>query len=169
MLIKIKIKALLRINDDKLNVHLNMSWSSTSCPCCASRRESRHRSWSLSWSRTSAKNKNQFTFTNVIGCHHQSCNCISAKCLHLYSNWGRVEKEGNILAITKRRNLYGCEYVPHYGQKILTITTLVSKSPNAMLSLFAQTALYEDSPTCNRPCHPEMIICISDEHLRRCK
>ena len=105
-----------------------MSWSSTSCPCCASRRESRHRSWSLSWSRTSAKNKNQLRsdVTNVIGCHHQSCNCISAKCLHLYSNWGRVEKEWNILAITKGRNLYGCEYVGHYGQKILTITYFLS-------------------------------------------
>ena len=139
-----------------------MSWSSTSCPCCASRRESRHRSWSLSWSRTSAKNKNQFTFTNVIGCHHQSCNCTFAKSLHLYSNWRRVEKEGNLLAITRRRNLYGCEYVGHYGQKILSITyllfvedcpltTLVSKSPNAMVSPLAQTALYEYSPTCNRP------------------
>ena len=73
MLIKIKIKALLRFNDDKLNVHLNMSWSSTSCPCCASRRESRHRSWSLSWSRTSAKIKNQFR------CHH--CHQLSSSML----------------------------------------------------------------------------------------
>ena len=141
-----------------------MSWSSTSCPCCASRRESRHRSWSLSWSRTSAKNKNQLRsdVTNVIGCHHQSCNCTYAKSLHLYSNWRRVEKEGNLLAITRGRNLYGCEYVGHYGQKILSITyllfvedcpltTLVSKSPNAMVSPLAQTALYEYSPTCNRP------------------
>ena len=124
-----------------------MSWSSTSCPCCASRRESRHRSWSLSWSRTSAririisdviivischhkcwsrtsaKNRNQLRsdVTNVIGCHHQCCNCTSAKSLHLYSIWRRVEKEGNFLAITKGRNLCGCEYVGHYGQKILSI------------------------------------------------
>ena len=70
-----------------------------------------------SWSHTSAKNKNQLRsdVTNVIGCHHQSCNCTYAKCLHLYSNWGRVAKEWNILAITIWRNLYGVEYVDLYG------------------------------------------------------
>ena len=73
IVVKIKIKVLLRIVDDQLNFHLNMSWSSTSCPCCASRRESRHRSWSLSWSRTSAKIKNQFR------CHY--CHQLSSSML----------------------------------------------------------------------------------------
>ena len=160
-----------------------MSWSSTSCPCCASRRESRHRSWSLSWSRTSAKIKNQFR------CHHchqlsssmlesqlkikircHKCHWLSSSKLQLHicqilASLFQLEKgwkEGNLLAITRGRNLYGCEYVGHYGQKILSITyllfvedcpltTLVSKSPNAMVSPLAQTALYEYSPTCNRP------------------